>query len=614
MCGILLQYTTKPSEEKQQHFSSALRSLTHRGPDAQNSLFMSPFYIGHTRLSIIDLSTSNQPIQSPDKNHTLTYNGEIYNYKALRTQLSPRWSFKTHGDTEVLLAGLMLEGPAFLTKLNGMWAFAFVNHQENSVFLARDPIGKKPLYYTTLNNELALSSELPALKKILQSSPATNQSALSHYFQYGYTPTDKTIYQDIHKLPPGCYATWQPQAQIDIQPYWSPIESITPFQGTYDEAKDQLKIELEESVKKRLVSDVEVGCLLSGGVDSSIVACLAAKQSSKPLKTFCIGFDEKSYDESRHARIIANQIGSDHSEITLQDFDQERLTKLILQHIGEPFADISILPTFLAFQLASQHVKVVLSGDGADELFSGYRRYQARYVYDTLHLGNPLFRFTLNKLSALLGDTTKHHSGSIKRRLRLLANFCERTRQNHQQFAPEQFEKGIFQALFPHAELRPYPLNDFNTNPVSKMQFCDQTHYLPEDILLKVDRAAMANSVEPRAPFLDKSVIRFVNSLPIHYKQKLLHGKHILKDTYTNHFPKNFLARKKQGFAVPIGNWFKGRLGKKLLEMSQLDTHYVNSNSLQNLIKKHQTGQQDYGLQLWLIYCYFIWFEQERTQ
>ena len=509
------------------------------------------------------------------------------------------------------MAGLIIEGTAFISKLRGMWAFVLVDHQQQNVLLCRDAIGKKPLYYRIENAALHVASELPALLLLLKHKPTECDHSTDHYFQFGYVPAGKTIYQNIHALLPGEYATWEANtSSLKRTRYWQPQLPPT-FSGSYAEGKAELQSRLFNAVQKRLLaSDVEVGCLLSGGVDSSIVALLAQQQLKTPLKTFCIGFKQQSYDESAFAQQVAQRIGSEHHTQILDQFSSQQLMNLLQQHVGQPFYDVSILPTAMAFGLAKNKVKVVLTGDGADELFSGYRRYQARYLFDRLGLSHPLPQQALRYLSELIGDTTEHHSRSFKRKLRLLADYCARQQQEQQQYAPTQFSPDLYQRLFPHSQLTHYPPALSNTDAVSNMHLSDLSLYLPQDILIKADIASMANSIEARSPFLDAEVIELALSFPIHWKQTLSSGKKILKETYAQHFPKRFFQRQKQGFSVPVGSWFKGALGD---DLTQRLHHYtqqrINSGAVLELLRQHRLGQQDWGLQLWLIYCYLVWWQ-----
>jgi asparagine synthase (glutamine-hydrolysing) len=608
MCGILLKFNANNAQGDTTRFEKALSALKHRGPDDQQMLIDHHFCIGHTRLSIIDAVHSKQPFRSHDGRYTLSFNGEIYNYQALKSALHAQWRFNTQGDTEVLLAGLIVEGSAFISKLRGMWAFALVDHQQQSVLLCRDAVGKKPLYYCIEKSQLNVASELPALRLLLDHQPSECASATDHYFQYGFMPVGKTIYENIFSLLPGEYATWQANSpQLNRTRYWQP-QLPASFMGSYAEGQDELQSRLRQAVQKRLLaSDVEVGCLLSGGVDSSIIALLAQQQLQTPLKTFCIGFKANSYDESRFAQQVAQRIGSEHHTQMLDQFAPQEFITLLMQHVGQPFYDVSLLPTSMAFALAKNKVKVVLTGDGADELFSGYRRYQARYLFDRLALGHSLPQQALHYLSSLLGDTTEHHSRSFKRKLRLFADYCTRQQQETLQCAPSQFAPALYQRLFPHSQPTPYPPTA-HTDSVSHMQLCDMSLYLPQDILIKADIASMANSIEARSPFLDADVIELALSFPIQWKQTLTSGKKILKETYADFFPKKFFNRQKQGFSVPVGEWFKGKLGDDLTQrLKDQPEKKINGVAVIDLLTQHRHGHQDWGLQLWLIYCYFVW-------
>ena len=619
MCGIVLHYRNPWRPAEQQRFDQALLRLAHRGPNAQQQqplLSADDTHpqqvgaIGHTRLSIIALADSHQPMYSMDRRYQLSFNGEIYNYRELRQKLQPHWSFTTCGDTEVLLAGLITQGTDFLTQLKGMWAFALYDRQQQQIIMARDPVGKKPLFFCHSADQCLLASELPTLRALLSESPSICPQAQSHYFQFGFMPPGHTIYQSILEVLPGETVCWQSGQPLQRLHYWR-LPQPEPFSGSVLQAQQQLQQYLTQAVRHRLIADVEVGCLLSGGVDSSIVAYLAAQASSKPLKTFCMGFSDQHYDERRYAQQVAQHIGSEHIEHCISRVDAQLLAQLVCNHIGQPFADASLLPTYMAYQLAGQHLSVVLNGDGADELFCGYRRYQARWLMQRLHLNRPPLPAVLTALSHALGDSPAHHSRSLRKRLRLLADLCQQTSPQHISLAPNLFTPAQYQNLFPGSTfIHAQPL-DTGIDPVDQMMRLDLQHYLPQAILVKVDRAAMAHAVEPRSPFLDRDLLTWALSLPLSMKQHWRQGKWLLTQTFAHALPKATMTRKKQGFAVPLGLWFCQDLGDQLLQrLHDTPCPALCTTSVTQLLQQHRQGQQDWGLQLWLIYSYLLWQAQ----
>ena len=608
MCGIAFSYQPQQSAEaRQAALALALQRLSHRGPDDIGRWDEHPCAIGHRRLAIIDLAASRQPMHDADNRFVLTYNGEIYNFKELRAELSGRWTFRTQGDTEVVLAGLALFGPAFLPKMEGMWALALWDRQRRSLLLARDRMGKKPLYYQQWQQGMICASELPALSAL---APRWHESldSTADYLRYGYYLPGTTAYENVREVLPGHSLQWQPGTQPIETAYWS--LTVGGFAGSRADARAQLRERFTHAIRRRLVADVEVGAFLSGGIDSSLIVGLLARDLKVKPKTFTIGFSDPSYDERRYARLAATTFGSDHYERELRDWDADLLQRLIFDHVGQPFADSSLLPTAFVSQIAAEQVKVALSGDGGDELFSGYQRYQARVLLRWYTRLPTTLRTNIEKLLKKMPEPTAHHSRSVLKKAHLFYDVMQRRDAETPYVAPVYYNKTAFNALAPDLAQRghtaPALPAEARIDEIETMMAADALVYLPQDILVKVDRATMAYSLEARAPFLDSSVVALAFSLPRPWHRRGFSGKRLLRETFADVLPHTLWRRRKQGFGVPLHEWFRGHLGNKLRELmstsSPLDSEYVRC-----LLDEHQCRRRDHGYRLWEIYIYLLW-------
>jgi asparagine synthase (glutamine-hydrolysing) len=551
-------------------------------------------------------------MMDPTGRYVLTYNGEIYNYKELRSQLSKKWVFQTEGDTEVLLAGLVTEGELFLGKAEGMWAFVLWDSHENRLVAARDRMGKKPLYYFSHGTAFGAASELPALIKLVSFSPSEDFDSTADFLRYGYYLPGTTAFKEIAEVLPGQVLTWSWELGIDATPYWS--LDIGGFSGSMKDAIEQTNACLTEAVRSRLVADVEVGAFLSGGIDSSlIVALMVNRLNVLPPKTFTIGFNEKSYDERKYARQIASYYKTEHREQCLDRWDRERLESILLNHVGQPFYDASLLPTDMVCNLASQHVKVALSGDGGDELFSGYQRYQARTILRWyMHLPK-FFRKNTERAIRLLPEPMQHHSRSVLKKAHLFLDILERQKSETPYIAPVLYSECMFTGLAGDIAKKGHAPPPHRLEPVEDimdMMRADATVYLPQDILVKVDRASMAHSLEVRAPFLDSRVVQLAFSLPISWHRDLFRGKRMLHKTFGQLLPSNLWRRRKQGFGVPIHQWFRSDLGIQLEELLAYNQTPLNITSVLDMLDEHRRGIRDHGFRLWNIYVYLLWRDQ----
>ncbi|MCX4028336.1 asparagine synthase (glutamine-hydrolyzing) [Endozoicomonas sp. SM1973] len=613
MCGITFIYSkNNDSYSLFKRTQLAVNRLYHRGPDQQNIISIENAVLGHTRLSIIDISSSMQPMHTPDKRYWLVFNGEIYNYKELKSSLADKWFFNSAGDTEVILAGLALYGDSFIKLMEGMWAIAFWDTKEKKLTLSRDPFGKKPLYFKMAKEEFMCSSELPALKALDQTPWSEDLNSTSDYFSYGICLPGHTFYKDVKEVLPGHNLTWSPGNTYSTEPYWQ-LETKR-IQDINNHSYEKLEDLLLKSIKKRLVADVEIGAFLSGGIDSSLIVSLISNKIKNNLKTFTVSFCNKSYDESKFAKEISKKFNTQH---IISNFDlsssHKTIIPLITNSIGQPFSDASILPTYLLSKVTSSYVKVALSGDGADEVFSGYQRYQARVLYNWFFRLPKTLRKNIKIILDYIPEPMVHHSASLIKKAKLFIELAEEYQKEPNYTAPLVFNSSLQKRLCP--ELTGYG-HIINTLPeeteldgVEQMMRRDMLIYLPQDILLKIDRASMANSLEVRSPFLDTQLVNFAFTFPPNYHRSWLQGKKILRKTFQPSLPKKIWRRRKQGFSVPIQKWFQNELGRNLREIILETNSPLCKNTVLALLDEHCKLHKDYSIQLWAIYIYLIWRE-----
>lgn len=618
-------------------------TLQHRGPDDEGAWAdaSAGLALGHRRLAILDLSSEgHQPMLSADGRCVLVFNGEIYNFKTLRGALEERGhSFRGHSDTEVMLAAFCEWGllPA-VERFTGMFAFALWDRRARTLCLVRDRAGEKPLFYGWTGNAFVFGSELKALQAHPQWGGSIDRSALTLLVRHGYIPGPYCIYENILKLPPGCVLTLT-EAQILARetprpkPYWS-LQTIAeagtthPFDGGEEEAGEKLLALLLESVARQLVADVPVGAFLSGGIDSSLVVALMQAQSPRPIKTFSIGFHKKGFDEAPYAKAVARHLGTDHTELYVQD---EELRGVIgrLPHIyDEPLADPSQIPTVLLCRLAGAQVKVSLSGDAGDEVFGGYDHYRK-----TLRLWEALQwipRAARGRLASPLKFLSSAGPGreitpvAARQLLNRLGNLSD--------LLPVSTDRSLYQLMMsPNREPSTWvmdakePPTLFNA-PVPwenlpellhRMMWLDFVTYLPDDILVKVDRAAMAVSLETRIPLLDHRVIEFAWSLPASFKQKGNQGKWLLRRILHQYVPPALVERPKKGFAAPIAEWLRGPLrdwAEDLLDETRLRHEgFLEPKKLRQRWTEHLSRRRDWSLGLWHALMFQAWLDQQKV-
>lgn len=603
MCGIAFHYSQ--IGDSTDLVKNALQRMQHRGPDESQILLKGNAVLGHVRLSIVDLENSHQPMQTTDGRYSLIYNGEIYNYSKLRKRLMTRWTFLTSGDTEVLLAGLVLDGVDFLTQIEGMWAFALWDSLTESLLLSRDRMGKKPLYYEQSSTGIVCASELPALRVMARTSWSEDIHSSADYFRYGYCLPGYTNWQNVFEVLPGHWLRWGLGKRIEQHSYW---ELPYPNKEVAIPNDVDLINALEEAVSKRLIADVEVGAFLSGGIDSSLICALAQSKMNKPLKTYTIGFSDQSFDERCYAETAAQHIGTDHHAEELLGWDESRLESLLSDHLGQPFADASLLPTSLVSQLASRDVKVALSGDGGDELFGGYQRYQARLILRWYTRLPAILRKHAESALRALPEPRAHHSRSLLKKAHLFVDIAQRYKAETPYTAPLMFHPEEYSSIFPglvgHGHLAPKLLEETDLNDLQQMLFADTLVYLPQDILVKLDRASMAQSLETRAPLLDHKVVEIAFSRPYGMHFTLGNGKRWLKETFADYIPTAILKRRKQGFGVPLHQWFRSELGGRLDTLLTSAPDHINPDAVRTLLREHLSGSRDNGYRLWMIFVY----------
>ena len=623
-------------------------ALTHRGPDDQGVWADADtgIALAHRRLSILDLSPQgHQPMLSQCGRYVIVFNGEVYNFAAIRDELeragaAPAW--RGHSDTEVMLAAIAAWGlEAALKKFVGMFAFALWDREARTLSLARDRLGEKPLYYGWQGETFLFGSELKALRAHPAFRAEIDRDALALFLRHNAIPSPYSIYQGIHKLPPGTFLQLQ-AGQQDARPvaYWSARHVAeagqrNPYQGSEREATDELARLLGQAVGGQMVADVPLGAFLSGGIDSTTVVALMQAQSARPVKTFTIGFNEPGYNEAEHAHAVARHLGCEHTELYVTPQDAIDVIPSLAAIYDEPFADSSQIPTCLVSRLARQHVTVSLSGDGGDELFGGYNRYfWARNLWRKLGWApRPLRAALAGVLTALPPAAWNAAFARFGRWLPARLRYANPGDKLHKAAeilavrSPEEIYLGLVSHWKNPAQLvpgsrepmtlltdpgQPIDLPDFE----HRMMVLDTVTYLPDDILTKVDRAAMAVSLETRVPLLDHRVVEFAWTLPLHMKIRHGEGKWLLRQVLHRHVPQALMDRPKMGFGVPIDQWLRGPLkdwAAALLDPARLAREgYFHPVPIQRKWAEHQTGARNWSYYLWDVLMFQQWLEAQK--
>src|SRR5262245_38113814 len=595
--------------------------IRHRGPDDEGVFVDEGVALGMRRLSIIDLSTGHQPIHNEDGTVWIVFNGEIYNFRELRAELEAAGHrFYTSTDTETIVHAYEQWGTKAVARLRGMFGLAIWDLRSRSLLLARDRIGIKPLYYAESKGRFCFGSELKSLLEAPDLPRDLDVDALDHYLSFLYTPRDGSIFRSVRKLAPGHLLVWQ-NGRVAVQQYWQLAASET-YTGSEQEAVRDLRDVLRDAVRSHLVSDVQLGAFLSGGIDSSLVVGLMAETSGARVKTFSSGFDEPAIDELEHARRVARHFDTDHQQCEVKPDGVSILDRLV-SHFDEPFADSSAIPTWYVSEMARRHVTVVLSGDGGDELFGGYDRYvpHPRVVAFDRYSPRALRRVAAIAAARLphgvRGKNFLRHVGRDEQ-----GRYLDAIRFFSADEKPSLLSHDVMgQIEGPDPESRLAAHFDRYANlpwPSQMMRFDAET-YLPEDVLTKVDRMSMAHSIESRVPLLDNEVIEFASSLPAPIKIKGGRRKHVLKEVAATLLPPEILNRRKQGFGVPLGTWFRGNdhpgairelFVDTLLSPPSLQRGYFQPLFVRRLVDEHVSGKRDHTLRLWQLVVFEKWHQE----
>ena len=613
MCGIagIVRWDQRPVLE--QEIRAMCGAMVHRGPDDEGIYLGEGVALGMRRLSIIDLSHGHQPVSNEDGTVWIVFNGEIYNYPELRRDLQRRGhTFRTEGDTETIVHLYEEFGSCCVDHLRGMFAFAIWDTRRREILLARDRLGIKPLYYAERDGELLFASELKPILQVDTAGRSLSWEAVGHLFTFLVTPPSQSILQGIAKLEPARVAVASPGRPLRIERYWD--VAFEPNQtATEAELVEQLRAMLTEAVVLHQVSDVPVGAFLSGGLDSSAVVALMAKPAAGRLKTFSIGFAEAGFDELPYARAVAAQFGTDHHDVVLRP-DVVQIVEDLTWFLDEPFGDTSAIPTYMVSKLASQYVKVVLSGDGGDEIFAGYDK----YVVEGRERRFDRIPGPVRALAGAAGSVMPH--GMTGRRfLRHLAlegssRYLDASTLFHADELPSLFLRDALEQITRHDPWRSGDVGAGATGAdgdwLSALQYRDLNHYLPLDILTKVDRMTMAHSIEARPPLLDHRLVEFAATIPAKFRLRDGTTKYLFKQAMRGILPDRIIDRPKQGFAVPISRWFRGELAGFARDLLLSDTSrqrgIFNTAYLERLLQLNAQGR-DLDLQLWTVLSLEMW-------
>ena len=645
MCGLVGALSLSNFGSTAKALPAMAEAIIHRGPDA-GGFWTDPnagIALAHRRLSIVDLSAEGaQPMHAVNSRYVLSYNGEIYNHTEIRAELESLGSnnmWRGHSDTETLLAAICHWGlEEALRKAIGMFAIALWDRERRCLYLARDRMGEKPLYYGWQGRHFLFGSELAALRYHPAFEGQLDPSSIALMMRHNYIPAPHSVYKGIRKLTPGTIlevAADRPEEQP--QAFWSLSDTIArgkavPFAGSPEEAVDTLEALLMDSIGKQMKADVPLGAFLSGGIDSSAVVALMQAQSTRPVQTFTIGFDEKGYNEAEHAKRVAQHLGTDHTELYISQNDLLDVVPKLPTFYSEPFSDSSQIPTFVVSQLARRHVTVSLSGDGGDELFGGYGRY---FAVQSLHrrlgaLPNPLRRAVAGSIRMMSPDQLNRLDWLAKKiapryfSKRNLGNVALKLANALGEFDTDSVYLQALSHWYPGDQLLPgiaehptaisHPPSFPDLDPFERMMALDTVSYLPDDILCKVDRATMAVSLEGRIPMLDHRLVEFAWSLPLSHKLREGVGKWPLRQVLLRHVPKEIIDRPKMGFGVPIGAWLRGPLrdwAEHLLNERRVrEQGLFDSKVVRKCWQEHLNGR-NWQYQLWDILMFQAWIEVE---
>lgn len=617
MCGIAGMLGKEGERVEASLIQDMCQTIVHRGPDDQGIYANGHVGLGMRRLSIIDVSGGRQPIHNEDKSVWVVFNGEIYNFPELRRELEARGhQFYTLTDTEVIVHLYEEIGADCVTKLRGMFAIALYDERRQSLLLARDRLGKKPLYYAQQGGRLYFGSEIKAILAAAPSLADVNPEGILQFFYFGYIPDPYSAFRQVLKLPPGHLAEYK-DGEIKLRQYWDLPEYGTHDPGSDDACLQEMEEKLAEAVRMRLISDVPLGALLSGGVDSSIVVALMARASSSAVKTFSVGFRKQDFNEAEYARMVAERFHTDHHELIIEP-DIAGTLDWLTHMMEEPFGDSSMIPTFHVSRMARQHVTVALSGDGGDELFAGYDRYvvnlkRGRFEVIPSWAGRLYRNHVYPRLPSEVKGRKLAWNITLPSRDRYLdgVSFLPALNRERSLFSDEFVERARGYAD-PFVQFQRYYDEAPAHDQLSRLLYLDTKTYLPADIMTKVDRMSMATSLEMRAPLLDHVFVEWVTSLPVKYKFRDGTRKFMLKKLAEHlSIPSAVLHRPKQGFALPLVHWMRGELRNGLLQILEeprtLERGYFRPKAVSSVIDEHFRGRRDHSGVLWLLLVLELW-------
>jgi asparagine synthase (glutamine-hydrolysing) len=601
--------------------------LAHRGPDSHGHYYAdktgSIVGFGHRRLSIIDLSVNaQQPMGNEDNSVIVVFNGEIYNYEQLTVDLKKRGhKFRSNSDTEVIVHLYEEMNDECVNKLEGMFAFALLDKEKSKILLARDRMGIKPLFYTFKNNQLYFASELKALLCLNELSRELSTKALDYFITYGYIPGEETIFKDIKKLQPASYLTFERErGSVTTKKYWK-IEYLPKVGGNEDDLSEKLIELLQQAIKRHLISDVPVGAFLSGGMDSSVVVAMMNQVRGKGINTFSLGYSDSGNDELYYAALVSDHFQTCHQEFKVKP-DMSQIIPELMWYLDEPFFDNSIIPTYYISKLARSKVKVVLSGDGGDEIFGGYEWARRQQYQNALGIVSPLIKNMIGKSGwSALGLHDEYGKTWVSKAKRFLYDLNNNIEDgfNRRTCVSNTFRQMLYTEDLKN-ELNGFNASDYQYNLFydaqvkderEKMLYVDTMSFLPDDCLFKVDRMSMAHGLEVRVPFLDRDLVEFSARIPFEYKIKGFTSKYILKKTFAPFLPSDILRQRKQGFTIPISDWLRSDLRELARSILMSKTFkkrgLFNQKSVEWMLEKHNQKKQEFGHRIWSLVVFETW-------
>jgi asparagine synthase (glutamine-hydrolysing) len=611
MCGIAGLFSLRGKPVSADEVQSMCDAMVHRGPNDDGYYSASGVALGMRRLSIIDLDGGHQPVHNEDRSVWAVFNGEIYNFKALRGLLERQGHrFYTDTDSEVIVHLYEQYGESCVDKMRGMFAFAVWDERRKTLLLARDRLGIKPLFYTVVDGRLAFGSELKVLLQLPELERKLNWSSVNYLFSAMCTPSSESIVEGVHKLKPGHILTASARRGIEVRQYWD-VEFDPDYGKSEQYFIERLRDLLEESVRLRLVADVPLGAFLSGGIDSSTVVAMMARINSGPVKTFSIGFPDEDYSELKFARQVATKFGTEHHEFVVEP-NVLGLIDDLAWYLDEPFGDSSAIPTYMVSKLAAEHVTVVLSGDGGDELFAGYDRYlKERQERALARIPSPI-RQVAGLTGGLMPEGMKGRNFLKHLAFDGADRYFDANVLFHEVEKASLFQDNAYDEIHkedPRSSWRSF-LQDGRMHWLSALQYMDIKNYLPNDILTKVDRMSMAHSIEAREPLLDHKLVEFAATIPPELKLKGKTTKYIFKKAMEGILPNEILYRPKRGFAIPLGRWFRGQLGlyvrDLLLSRKSIERGIFRKSYIERLIEMNDRGRS-LDLHLWTLITFELW-------